>query len=150
MKHLLLTTIAAVVLVADDKIVSLGGVPIGGQRQLIDELQKNGGKPTEIIVERGSEKVALAITPRLIDEKVMIGVQFSAQGIEKIELSTPLHFAAMYGHREIAELLIKAGAERSDGDTPLDWATHPDNPNDTEATADLLRKHGGKTSEELK
>ena len=47
MKHLLLTTIAAAVLVADDKIVSLGGVPIGGQRQLIDELQKNGGKPTE-------------------------------------------------------------------------------------------------------
>jgi len=35
-------------------------------------------------------------------------------------------------------------------DTPLDWATRPDNPNDTAETADLLRKHGGKTGEELK
>ena len=61
---------------ADDKIVSLGGIPIGGQGQLIDELQKNGGKPTEIVVQRGAEEVALAITPRLIEDKVMIGVQF--------------------------------------------------------------------------
>ena len=29
-------------------------------------------------------------------------------------------------------------------------ATHPENPNDTAETADLLRKHGGKTGEELK
>ncbi len=61
---------------ADDKIVSLGGIPIGGQGQLIDELQKNGGKPTEIVVQRDAEEVALAITPRLIEDKVMIGVQF--------------------------------------------------------------------------
>jgi ankyrin repeat protein len=33
-----------------------------------------------------------------------------------------------------------------DGDTPLDWAIEI---NRTE-TADLLRKHGGKTGEELK
>ena len=36
-----------------------------------------------------------------------------------------------------------------DYETPLDFATDPDNPNDTEAV-DLLRKHGGKTGEELK
>jgi ankyrin repeat protein len=50
------------------------------------------------------------------------------------------------GHKEIAELLIAAGADvntKDDrGDTPLDWA-------DGE-TADLLRKHGGKTGKELK
>ena len=63
----------------DDKIVSLGGVPIDGQGQLIDELQKNGNKPTEIIVERGAEKVTLTITPRLINKRVMIGVQFGAK-----------------------------------------------------------------------
>ncbi|MBS33106.1 MAG: RIP metalloprotease RseP [Verrucomicrobiales bacterium] len=63
---------------ADDKIISLGEIPIGGQSQLIDELQKNGGKATVIVVSRGSESVRLPITPRLIEGKVMIGVQFGS------------------------------------------------------------------------
>jgi ankyrin repeat protein len=57
-----------------------------------------------------------------------------------------LHYAAGRGHRETAELLIAKGADvnakGADGKTPLDSA-------DGE-TADLLRKHGGKTGEELK
>jgi len=60
----------------DDKIVSLGGIPIGGRGQLIDELQKNGGKATEITVHRNDEPVTLPITPRMIEGKVMIGVEF--------------------------------------------------------------------------
>ena len=60
----------------DDKIISIGGIPIGGRGQLIDELQKNGGKATEIVVLRGSENVTLPITPRMIEGKVMIGMQF--------------------------------------------------------------------------
>ena len=68
---------------------------------------------------------------------------------------TPLNYAAFWGHKEVAELLIAAGADvnakANDGTTPLDVATHPDNPNKNKAeTADLLRKHGGKTGEELK
>ena len=51
----------------DDKIISLGGIPIGGQGQLIDELQKNGGKATEIVVRRDGENVPLPITPRMIE-----------------------------------------------------------------------------------
>ena len=51
-------------------------------------------------------------------------------------------------------LLIANGADVNAKDedslTPLDIATHPENPNDTAETADLLLKHVGKTGEELK
>ena len=80
---------------------------------------------------------------------------------------TVLHEAVFKGHKEIVELLISNGANinsKSSGrleesrmepvlinnhkllSTPLDYAIKY---NRTE-TADLLRKHGGKTSAELK
>ena len=63
---------------------------------------------------------------------------------------TPLLIAAVAGHKETAELLIAKGADVNakavTGETPLDSAIKSKN---TE-TANLLRKHGGKTSEELK
>ena len=67
--------------------------------------------------------------------------------------STPLHLAAEFGHKEVSELLITKGADVNakllgghlKGMTPLDYATHPDNPNASAETADLLRKHGGKS-----
>ena len=59
-----------------------------------------------------------------------------------------MNFAASGGHKEIVELLITAGADVNakdeDGDTPLDNAKYKPE------TADLLRKHGGKTGKELK
>jgi ankyrin repeat protein len=71
---------------------------------------------------------------------------------------TPLHYAALNGFKEIAELLINKGADLNakivsgpiQGSTPLDIATLPDNPNKNPESATLLRKHGGKTAEELK
>ena len=63
---------------------------------------------------------------------------------------TPLHYAVMGGHKEIAELLITNGAninkKNDEGKTPLDSSIMRDQ---TETT-DLLREHGGKTGEELK
>ena len=59
---------------------------------------------------------------------------------------TPLHEAAAFGHKEVIELLIANGADVNAknmyGETPLNLSSGE--------TADLLRKHGGKTGEELK
>ena len=59
-----------------------------------------------------------------------------------------MHYAAQFGHKEVVELLIAKGADLNAKDTfsttPLDYTKrHPE-------IADLLRKHGGKTGEELK
>jgi ankyrin repeat protein len=81
---------------------------------------------------------------------------------------TPLHYASWYGHKEVVELLIgKGGADvnvkvlsgAKQGYTPLDFAFHNHRMGKSKGgsgssiyseTADLLRKHGGKTGEELK
>jgi len=64
--------------------------------------------------------------------------------------STPLHRAAFDGHKEIAELLIAKGADvnakNQEDTTPLDKAIE----NKQAEVANFLRKHGGKTGEELK
>jgi ankyrin repeat protein len=76
------------------------------------------------------------------------------------EGATPLHEAAGWGHKEIVELLIARGvdvnAKNDLSFTPLDWAASVDeeDPPETKAAkreiSDFLRKHGGKTGEELK
>ena len=61
-----------------------------------------------------------------------------------------MHSAAYGGNKEVVELLIAKGADVNaiiklghfEGRTPLDMTFGK--------TADLLRKHGGKTGEELK
>ena len=63
----------------------------------------------------------------------------------------PLHAAVDQGHTQVAELLIARGANvnagmKGGGYTVLDLAYLKDHT----GLADLLRKHGGKTGEELK
>ena len=80
---------------------------------------------------------------------------------KRIKLTTtPLHEAALGGHKEIAELLIAGGADVNAKDdsgwTPLDHCKKEGPQYSLEIIAakkeiaDLLRKHGGKTSAEFK
>ena len=117
MKHILITTIAAVVLVGCGES-SIHDAAIDGNIEAVKQHLVEGADVNAN------------------DKHGMI----------------PLHSAAFDGHKEIVELLIANGADVNVKDafseTPLDVATHPDNPNASAETADLLRKHGGKTREE--
>jgi ankyrin repeat protein len=118
MKHLLLTTIAAVLLVGC-------GPPSNPEadRALIDAAR--GGKI------------------EAVKQHLAAGADVNAKGMTGW---TALHQAAMFGHKKIVELLIAKGADvnakNNGGKTPLDLAE--------DEIDDILRKHGGKTGEELK
>ena len=155
MKHLLLTTIAAVLLATSafaDPIHDAAetGNLIGVQAELdkgvdVNAKREDGSTPLHGAALKGHKEVA----ELLIDK----GADVNAKDEWG---STPLHLATYWGEKEIVELLIAAGADVNAKDmsnwiwTPLDIATHPENPIDTAEIAELLRKHGGKTSEELK
>jgi ankyrin repeat protein len=56
---------------------------------------------------------------------------------------TPLHFAALVGHKDVAELLLAnradVNAKTVDGETPLHWAAAVGDKD----VVELLSKHGG-------
>ena len=119
MKHLLLTTIAAVVLV---------GCAESNNTESDDALRD--------AVKAGNIEA--------VKQHLDAGVDVNA----KNQLGrTSLQAAAYRGHTVVVELLVANDADVNalsvNGKTPLDWA-------DDKETADLLRKHGGKTGDELK
>jgi len=138
----------------EDGETPLGWAELRNHTEIATLLRKHGGKYGLIAV---AAKVG---DVEAVREFLAAGADVNA----KDEFGgTPLHFAAEEGHKEIAELLIAAGANVNaknklgrvvegevGGYTPLDLATHPSNPNASPETADLLRKHGGKTGAELK
>ena len=199
MKHLLLTTIATVVLVGcGDSQQSLEAKPdvTAAKESAKPSSPPAETKPVESAPET-AQPLQVAKGPntqvnRALSNAVFAGdieavTQYLASGSDvntkDEEGATPLHYAVSEGHQEIVKLLIKKGADLNekdmdgwipllyasaegqvevvdlliaagtdvntkdrDGDTSLNWAIIR---NHTK-TADLLRKHGGKTGEQLK
>jgi len=218
MKHLLLTTIAAVVLVGCGPSVDIwtaaqtgnieavkqhlaDGVDVNSksdigrtpldvaiafkQPLITDLLRKHGGKTRDEL--KAAESIVVAVelgNIEAVKQHLNDGTEVNAKGGTG---RTPLHWAAIEGHKEIAELLIAEGADvnaknnrdmtplhqaarsgrkevaelliakgadvnaiivsgRYQGKTSLDRAEEQKQPE----IADLLRKPGGNTSEELK
>jgi ankyrin repeat protein len=127
MKHIIITTIAAVLLVGC------------GESQSPEPPKV---KAPDISIASAAFKGNI----EAVKQHLAAGTDVNAQNLNGFY---PLTSAASWGHNEIVELLIAKGADvnvKSSGKTPLDWAIkqlHPE-------TADLLRKHGGKTGAELK
>ena len=82
--------------------------------------------------------------------KGYLAIDVNVDARDEVHAGTPLHFAAFRGRKEVAELLINEGADVNANNqadaTPLDKAIE----NNRDETVSLLRKHGGKTGEELK
>ncbi len=149
MKHLLLTTIAAVLLVGTvfaDPIhdVAWKGDLAGVQRELnkgadVNAMDDDAWTPLHYAATYDHKETAKLLTVKGVDVNT-----------KNDEGETALHQAAHGGHKEVAEMLIAKEADvnvrRKNGYTPLDeenWRNKPE-------IADLLRAHGGKTGEELK
>ena len=158
MKHLLLTTIAAVLVVgcattqqpepptAEAPDISIREAArdanIGAVKQHIA-----AGTDVNAKEEWGWTPLHFTTTKEIAELLIGNGADVNAKNDGGF---TPLHYAASRRDKEIAELLIAkdadVNAKMEDGDTPLDWAIEI---NRTE-TAALLRKHGGKKGDELK
>jgi regulator of sigma E protease len=80
---------------ADDEIVSFAKIPVAGREQFIKLIQERASQPTEIVVKRGGNKVALAVTPRLnpATGKGLIGAQIGNNGQVMYQLLYPTPWA---------------------------------------------------------
>ena len=150
MKHLLITTIAVVLLMGcgplQSNAKSLHRAAEEGdieavKKHLAAGANKNvrAGKWRDTPLHRAAFWGYTEVVELLINNEVDVNAK------DKYGC-TPLHDAAEYSHFEIAEMLINRAPDMNamdnNGDTPLDLANGE--------TADLIRKHGGKTGKELK
>ena len=145
MKHLLLTTIAAVLVVGcgDSQQSSPQAEPVEPVAEAATPEPPTAKAP-DIPLWKAAIKGDIEAVKKHLDAGADVNAKDDQFG------GTPLHHVTVKGHKEIVELLIAQGADVNvldgGGYTPLDWAIED---NHTEI-ADLLRKHGGKTGEELK
>ena len=150
---------------ADDEWTPLHFAAHWGHKEIAELLINKGANvnakgskhketPLYTAVRAGHREVA----ELLIDKGADVNAKRDLLGLQL----TPLYAAVELGHKEVVELLIAKGADVNakdkDGDTPLNFVALMKSQsgldlatiNGLTETADLLRKHGGKTGEELK
>jgi len=148
MKHLLLTTIAAVLLVGCGKAkapdISIHDAAWSGN---IEAVKQHLAAGTDVNVKDFAAEETPLHTATMFGHKEIVELLIAKGADVNVKDGrdwTPLRCAANKGHTETAELLIAAGADVnaqvSFADTPLDTAIRRKH----SETADLLRKHGGK------
>jgi ankyrin repeat protein len=157
MKHILITAFAAVLLVGcgeSPKEISIHDAAVAGDIEAVKQ-HLAAGADVNAKSERGGWTPLHAAAKGGRKEVVELLIAAGADVNAKTDDGwTPLHWAVVAaldsGDKEVVELLIAKGADvnakMEDRWTPLDEAIAV---NRTE-TADLLRKHGAKTGEELK
>jgi hypothetical protein len=146
MKHILITTIGAMVLVGCGE--SQQSAP-QAETKPVEPVAKNTkpepttAKPEHPQANRALIQAAATGNVEAIKKAIADGADVNVKAVGG---GTLLFIAAHEGHREVAELLIAEGADVNEtngsGEAPLDYAKGQ--------TAELIRKHGGKTGEELK
>ena len=175
MKHRLLTTIAAVVLVGCGKSqspeppdISILKAARTGNIEAVkqhiaagtDVNTKSGGFSTPLhqAAQFGRKEIAELLIAADADVNASCIRRYTrGNNVKEINNGiTPLHKAAFGRHKETAQLLIAKGADvnakNERGQTPVDYAERVNAFHSTERkkeTIALLRKHGGKTSDEL-
>ena len=148
MKHLLLTTIAAVVLVGCGPPPPDISIHDAAGEGNIEAVKQHIAAGTDVDAKtRGETPLLWAARfgqSQVAELLIAEGADVNAKNVVG---QTPLHWAAMAGHKEIIELLIAAGAEvnakTKRGDTPLDLAE------DDPKIRNPILKHGGKMGADL-
>ena len=150
MKHLLITTIAAVLLMGcgplQSNAKSLHRAAEEGDIEAVKKhLAAGANKNVRACKWRDTPLHRAAFWGYTEIVELLINNEVDVNAKDKYGC-TPLHDAAEYSHLEIAEMLINRAPDMNaldnNGDTPLDLANGE--------TADLIRKHGGKPGKELK
>jgi len=148
MKHILITTIAAVLVVGCGPPPPDISIHDAAGEGNIEAVKQHIAAGTDVDAKtRGETPLLWAARfgqSQVAELLIAEGADVNAKNVVG---QTPLHWAAMAGHKEIIELLIAAGAEvnakTKRGDTPLDLAE------DDPKIRNPILKHGGKMGADL-